>query len=232
MNSYEEIITCEETKDQIWRLFNVMETRAYHKIRQERSLFPSQNYEKEYNKILKNNDFIKRINEKSIEKENKRFHERTPKGYYINEDCWNIIKSYLFKTNWISKYPVGMKLLKCLISKENLRLGFYIHTKYCRKIKNKCFDFDINIEEIKIIEVVNWTEYNVMVIVHHLLNFENTAPYHHKTNTVRCKIKDADNCQRRFQNNTHDIQYYFEDLYELPREKFEELKANQLQKIY
>ena len=234
MNSYEEIITDEDKillkqiKYRLKYIFEFLEENAKSKVRQERSLFPyPQNYRKEYNKILKNNDFIKRINENSIEKANKRFHERTPKGYWINQDCWNIIKSYILKTDWISQYPVGMKLLKCLQSKENLRLGYYIQKIFCKKIKKNYFD-DISgsYGKVKIIEVVNWTEYNVMIVEHYLIHFENFKTLHQTTNIIRCRIKNEHLLNMRFQNNSQNIQYYFEDLYELSREKFEELKTD------
>ena len=114
-----------------------------------------------------------------------------------------------------------MKLLKCLQSKENLRVGFYISKKNCRKIKNSYFD-DFNIAytyNIKIVEVVNWTEFNVMIVYHQLVNFETQYP--HGAIKMRCRIK----YNNRFENSSNNISYDFKDLYEISREKFEEIKT-------
>mgnify|MGYP003665558090 CR=1 FL=1 len=52
-------------------------------------------------KIIQDNlKYIKDLNNKSIVRADKRFHKRTPKGYWINGDCWGIIKSYLLDPEW------------------------------------------------------------------------------------------------------------------------------------
>ena len=47
--------------------------------------------------------FVRDLNRKSLDRANKRFHKRMPDGYYIQDDCFNIIKSFLLKPNWVAK---------------------------------------------------------------------------------------------------------------------------------
>lgn len=51
-------------------------------------------------------NMISDINERSIDRANKRFHKRMPDGYYIQDDCWNNIKSFLLKPDWKPRVPL------------------------------------------------------------------------------------------------------------------------------
>jgi len=76
-----------------------------------------------------------------IDKWNVDFHKRMPDGYYIQDDCWNIIKMFIFDYTII-----GCKKLR---KDKILRLGWYVKAydvgKMFKKHKSSCCNNNSNI---------------------------------------------------------------------------------------
>ena len=128
----------QDTQEVITQLFKNLERQAFNKIRQE---YDEIDKHIEYSKHRQKLRDIRAVGydiehqgclleERMINKWNVDFQKRMKNGYYIQDDCWNIIKMFVFDYTII-----GHKKLRRDTTK--LRLGWYIRFADMRNVFTK-----------------------------------------------------------------------------------------------
>lgn len=69
---------------------------------------------------------IHELNLKSIERANKRFKKRMHDGYYIQDDCWDIIKRFVLDYTILGYKPI--------VQAKELKVGWYIASHHAKQI--------------------------------------------------------------------------------------------------
>ena len=90
-------------------------------------------------KLVEMGNLINDINARSIARADARFHKKMPDGYYIQDDCWNIIKGFLLKPDWKPRkkpFPFDYRNIK--FKKNNMYALNYNQVMLCTKVTN-CF---------------------------------------------------------------------------------------------